>query len=168
MLIPGENLPEIPEVGMFLTLDHSFENITWYGRGPHESYWDKEKSAKIGIYSSTVKNQYVPYLKPQECGNKTGVRWAVLTNNSGVGLKITGKPTVELNALPYTPFELEENDYFYQLPESDQVVLRINDKQMGVGGDDSWGQKTHPEFRLYANRNYTYTYTIQGIIEEGE
>lgn len=168
VLIPGENLPEIPEVGMFLTLDHSFENITWYGRGPHESYWDKEKSAKIGIYSSTVKNQYVPYLKPQECGNKTGVRWAVLTNNSGVGLKITGKPTVELNALPYTPFELEENDYFYQLPESDQVVLRINDKQTGVGGDDSWGQKTHPEFMLYANRNYKYTYTIQGIIEEGE
>ena len=165
-LIPGENLSEIPEVGMLLTLDQQFENITWYGKGPHESYWDKEKSAKIGLYNSTVKEQYIPYLKPQECGNKTGVRWATLTNNVGVGLKISGKPTVELNALPYTPFELEEHDYFYQLPESDQVVLRINYKQMGVGGDDSWGQKTHPEFTLYANRVYKHSFTLEAIKEQ--
>lgn len=162
-LIPGENLSEIPEVGMLLTLDQSFKDIKWYGKGPHESYWDKEKSAKVGIYTGTVADQYIPYLKPQECGNKVGVRWATLTNEAGIGLKITGEPTVELNALPYTPFELEEHDYSYQLPESDQVVLRINDKQMGVGGDDSWGQKTHPEFTLYANRHYKYSYTLQGI-----
>jgi beta-galactosidase len=165
-LNPGENLSEIPEVGMLLTLDQAFKNIAWYGKGPHESYWDREKSAKIGIYSGIVTEQYIPYLKPQECGNKLGVRWATLTNESGVGLKITGEPTVELNALPYTPFELEEHDYFYQLPESDQVVLRINHKQMGVGGDDSWGQKTHPEFTLYANQIYKYVYTLQGITKE--
>ena len=162
-LIPGENLPEIPEIGMLLTLDQSFDHITWYGKGPHENYWDREKGAKIGIYSSTVKDQYVPYLKPQECGNKTEVRWATLTNESGIGLKIIGEPIIELNALPYTPFELENQDYFYQLPESNHVALRINHKQMGVGGDDGWGQKTHPEFTLYANRMYKYAYTIQGI-----
>ena len=165
-LTPGENLAEIPEIGMLLTLDQSFNHLTWYGKGPHENYWDREKSAKVGIYRGRVKEQYTPYLKPQECGNKTGVRWATLTNDSGVGLKVIGEPTVELNALPYTPFELEEHDYFYQLPESNQVVLRVNYKQMGVGGDDSWGQKTHPEFTLYANRTYHYSFTIKGITHQ--
>jgi len=162
-LIPGENLAEIPEIGMLFTLDQSFKNLTWYGRGPHESYWDRKKSAKIGIYSGTVEEQYIPYLKPQECGNKMDVRWATLTDDSGAGLKIVADSLVELNALPYTPFDLEEHDYFYQMPESDQVILRINDKQMGVGGDDSWGQKTHPEYTLFANRVYKYGFTIKGI-----
>ena len=148
---------------MLLTLDPSFEQIEWYGKGPHENYWDREKSAKIGIYRSTVKDQYVPYLKPQECGNKTEVRWATLTNDEGMGLKIIADPVMELNALPYTPFELEAHDYFYKLPDSKHIALRINYKQMGVGGDDGWGQRTHPEFTLYANRVYKYAYTMLGI-----
>ncbi|MBY0145016.1 glycoside hydrolase family 2 TIM barrel-domain containing protein [Neobacillus niacini] len=162
-LVPGEGLPEIPEIGMIVTLDPTFENITWYGKGPHESYWDRSTGAKIGTYSGKVKDQYVPYLKPQECGNKTDVRWAAITNNEGIGLLINGLPTLEVNALPYTPHELEQHDHGYKLPESDKVALRINYKQMGVGGDDSWGAKTHPEFTLYANRTYTYCFTLQGI-----
>jgi beta-galactosidase len=76
---------------------------------------------------------------------------------------INGLPTLEVNALGYTPHELEQHDHGYKLPESDKVVLRINYKQMGVGGDDSWGAKTHPEFTLYSNRTYTYCFTLQGI-----
>lgn len=162
-LVPGESLPEIPEIGMMTILDQAFENITWYGKGPHENYWDRSKGAKIGIYSGKVKDQYTPYLKPQECGNKTEVRWAAITNNVGIGFMISGLPAVEVNALPYTPHELEQYDHGYKLPESDKVALRINYKQMGVGGDDSWGAKTHPEFTLYANRMYTYCFTLQGI-----
>lgn len=162
-LEPGNDLSEIPEVGMMTTLDGRFDTIAWYGKGPYENYWDKEKGAKIGIYTGKVKDQYVPYLKPQECGNKTGVRWALLTNQQGEGLKISGSPTVELNALPYTPFELEEHDHGYKLPPSDKTVVRINYKQMGVGGDDSWGQKTHPEFTLFANRSYSYSFKIKGF-----
>lgn len=162
-LVPGEGLPEIPEIGMMVRLDQKFENITWYGKGPHESYWDRATGAKIGTYSGKVKDQYVPYLKPQECGNKTEVRWAAITNNEGIGLLINGLPTLEVNALPYTPHELEQHDHGYKLPESDKVALRINYKQMGVGGDDSWGAKTHPEFTLFANRTYTYSFTLQGI-----
>ncbi|MBO1513781.1 glycoside hydrolase family 2 TIM barrel-domain containing protein [Metabacillus bambusae] len=164
ILTPGENLPEIPEIGMLATLDDSFEKITWYGKGPYENYWDKEKGAKIGLYTGKVIDQYVPYLKPQECGNKTGVRWAFLSNEQqGVGLKISGLPILELNALPYTPFELEEHDHAYKLPTSDKTVVRINYKQMGVGGDDSWGQKTHPEFTLFANRDYSYSFKLKGM-----
>ena len=161
-LIPGENLAEIPEIGMLVTMDQSFEELTWYGKGPYENYWDREKGAKIGLYNGKVEDQYVPYLKPQECGNKTAVRWATLTNQSGIGLKVSGAPTIELNALPYLPQELEEHDHGYKLPNSEKVVVRINYKQMGVGGDDSWGQKTHPEFTLYANRQYSYSFTLEG------
>lgn len=162
-LIPGEGLPEIPEIGMLFTLSREFENICWYGKGPHENYWDRAVGAKIGIYSSTVQEQFVPYIRPQECGNKTEVRWAALTDKNGVGLLVTGNPVVEINALPYTPFELEENDHVYKLPKSDKVVLRVNYRQMGVGGDDSWGAKTHPEFTLYANRVYSYCFIMKGI-----
>ncbi|MFS0778509.1 glycoside hydrolase family 2 TIM barrel-domain containing protein [Neobacillus sp. 3P2-tot-E-2] len=162
-LEPGDDLSEIPEVGMMTTLDGSFDTITWYGKGPYENYWDKEKGAKIGIYTGKVKDQYVPYLRPQECGNKTSVRWALVTNQQGAGLKISGSPTVEVNALPYTPLELEEHDHGHKLPPTDKTVVRINYKQMGVGGDDSWGQKTHPEFTLYANRCYSYSFKIKGI-----
>ncbi|MBP3040092.1 DUF4981 domain-containing protein [Bacillaceae bacterium Marseille-Q3522] len=159
-LIPGKDLPEIPEIGLLFSMPSSFENIAWYGKGPHETYLDREKGAKIGLYKGKVKDQYTPYLKPQECGNKTAVRWLKITNQDGTGLKFTGLPTMEVNVLPYTPFELEASSHQYRLPKSRQTVVRINDKQMGVGGDDSWGQKTHPEFTLYANQVYHYAFQI--------
>ena len=157
-LTPGDKLPEIPEVGVMFELDADFENLTWYGRGPHENHWDRNVGAKLALHSGTVEEQFVPYLRPQECGNKTDVRWATLTNAAGRGLRIAGLPTVEFNALPYSPSELEAHDHPYKLPVSDKVVVRVNYKQMGVGGDDSWGARTHPEFTLFANRTYAYAF----------
>ncbi|MEW9700751.1 glycoside hydrolase family 2 TIM barrel-domain containing protein [Paenibacillus sp. SI8] len=163
-LVPGASqLPEIPEVGMLLQMDSAFHNLQWYGRGPHENYWDRAIGAKLGVYRSTVEEQFVPYLRPQECGNKTDVRWATLTDANGRGLRIAGLPTIELNALPYLPSELEAHDHPYKLPPSDKIAVRINYKQMGVGGDDSWGARTHPEFTLFANRSYAYSFTFKGI-----
>jgi beta-galactosidase len=162
-LLPGANLPEIPEVGMMMTLDKAFDNLSWYGKGSHENYWDRSLGAKVGIYSGKVREQLTPYLRPQECGNKTEVRWARLTNDQGMGIEIQGLPLVELSALPYTPYELEEADHLHKLPASDKVTVRINYKQMGVGGDDSWGARTHPEFTLYADKTYSYYYSIRGI-----
>ncbi|KRF38027.1 glycoside hydrolase family 2 TIM barrel-domain containing protein [Paenibacillus sp. Soil787] len=162
-LVPGAHLPEIPEIGVLFQLDRSFQQLSWYGRGPHENYWDRAVGAKLALHSGTVEEQFVPYLRPQECGNKTDVRWATLTDANGNGLRITGLPTVELNALPYLPSELEAHDHTYKLPASDKVVLRVNYKQMGVGGDDSWGARTHPEFTLYANRSYAYSFSFKGI-----
>lgn len=165
-LIPNPNLPEIPEIGMMFTMPVSFENVEWYGKGPYENYIDREKGAKIGKYCGKVSEQYTPYLKPQECGNKIGVRWAKIYGEDGTGLKITGMPTIEFNALPYLPEELEQASHMYKLPESDKTVVRVNFKQMGVGGDDSWGQKTHPEFTLYADQTYKYSYILTPIMEE--
>lgn len=162
-LIPDESLPEIPEIGMMFIMDKSFEYIKWYGRGPHSNYCDRKIGSPIGVYSGKVKAQFVNYLRPQECGNKTDVRWLKVTDENGNGIKFLGVPTVEVNALPYTPLEIEESDHPYKLPKSDKVVVRVNYKQMGIGGDDSWGAKTHPDFTLYSNKTYSFSFIIKGI-----
>ncbi|MBC8081300.1 MAG: DUF4981 domain-containing protein [Gorillibacterium sp.] len=162
-LTPAVNLPEIPEVGMMFTMDEAFNQLSWYGMGPDENYWDRNTGVKLGQYHGTVKSQFVPYLRPQECGNKTGVRWAEIRNTNGSGLRIAADSPVELNVLPYTPEELERYEHPYQLPVSNQTVIRVNARQMGVAGDDSWGAKTHKEFMLYADRPYVYAFRIKSL-----
>lgn len=163
-LIPGADLPEIPEVGIMFEMDHSFDSLTWYGKGPFENYVDRNTGAKIGHYSGHVKDQWVPYLRPQECGNKTEVRWASILNDEGIGIEIQGLPKFELNVLPYTPKEIEASDHGYKLPKSNKTVVRVNTKQMGVGGDDSWGSKPHPEYTLYSDRSYSLTFSFKGTL----
>ncbi|QCJ45546.1 DUF4981 domain-containing protein (plasmid) [Bacillus sp. S3] len=160
-LTPGEGLPEIPEIGLIIPLVKSFEAISWYGKGPHENYWDREKGAKIGRYESTVENQFTPYLKPQENGNKIDVRYFEIENDHGLKLQVTGDSLVEINAGAYSPTELQETGHTYQLPERTKTYLRVNHKQMGVGGDDSWAAKTHPEFTLFSDQTYRYSFVMQ-------
>jgi beta-galactosidase len=161
-LNPGcSSLPEIPEFGMLFVLDPSLDTISWYGRGPHENYWDRKNSAAIGRYNGKVYDQFTPYLKPQESGNKTDVRYASISEGTDKpGLAFESALHFEVNALPWTPEELEANDHVYKLPVSDKTVLRVNYKQMGVGGDDSWGAPTHQEFTLPANRPYAFRFTL--------
>ncbi|MFD2114494.1 glycoside hydrolase family 2 TIM barrel-domain containing protein [Paenibacillus yanchengensis] len=163
---PGAGLPEIPEIGMMFVLKHTFDTISWYGRGPHENYWDRKTSARIGQFSGTVAEQFTPYIRPQECGNKTDVRYASITaSTNGTGLQFEAASIpLEVNILPWSPAELETHDHLHKLPTSTKSVLRINYKQMGVGGDDSWGAKTHEQFTLLTNRAYQYNFTI-GIID---
>ncbi|MEH7179299.1 glycoside hydrolase family 2 TIM barrel-domain containing protein [Neobacillus vireti] len=160
-LVPGESLPEIPEIGMILPFVKTFENISWYGKGPHENYWDREKGAKIGRYVSTVENEFIPYLKPQEHGNKTHVRSFEIDNGAGVKLHVTSDSLLEINASAYSATELQDAGHAYQLPERTKTYLRVNHKQMGVGGDDSWNAKTHPEFTLFSDQTYQYSFTIK-------
>ncbi|QMV45185.1 DUF4981 domain-containing protein [Cohnella cholangitidis] len=163
-LNPGKGLPEIPEIGMMFEMDSSFDTVAWYGKGPHENYWDRSAGARLGLFSGKVNEQAVPYLRPQETGNKTEVRYATLTNANGVGIRLEGAPVFELNALPYTPRELEQYDHQHLLPPLDKTVVRVNYKQMGVGGDDSWGARTHAEYTLFANRTYSYAFVMMGIV----
>ena len=160
-LLPGKDLPNIPEIGMRFEMDASYKKIEWYGKGPHETYWDRQRSGKIAIHEGEIEDQLQPYLKPQESGNKVEVRWLKLMNEHGKGIQISGSPTIEVNALPYTPFELEAVSHHYKLLKPNKVAVRVNGWQMGVGGDDSWGQKTHPEYRLFANQMYQFTFSIQ-------
>lgn len=161
---PGQGLPEIPEIGMLFVLKDSLNTISWYGRGPHENYWDRKTGARLGYFSGRVQDQFVPYIRPQECGNKTDVRYASITQGEdGAGIRIEGNPVLELNALPWTPEELEANDHIYKLPASQKTVVRVNYKQMGVGGDDSWGAPTHSEFTLPADKTYVFRFAFRTI-----
>ncbi|KAB8125865.1 DUF4981 domain-containing protein [Gracilibacillus oryzae] len=163
LLMPCSQLPDIPVIGMQWEMDEQFNQLTWYGKGPHETYWDRQRSGKIAIHQGDVKDQLEPYLKPQESGNKCGVRWIEVKNNMGHGLRVEGCPTIEANVLSYNVDELEEASHHYKLPSSDKVSVTINGWQMGVGGDDSWGQQTHPEYKLFTNRNYRYRFTMKGF-----
>ncbi|MBW4080685.1 glycoside hydrolase family 2 TIM barrel-domain containing protein [Paenibacillus sp. S150] len=164
-LNPGiAGLPEIPEFGLLFELDGQLDTVSWYGKGPHENYWDRQTGAKLGLYTGQVSEQFVPYLRPQECGNKTGVRFASLTEGAhGGGFHLEGSLPIEVNVLPWTPEELEASDHTYKLTPSAKSVLRVNYKQMGVGGDDSWGAPTHEEFTLPANRPYSLRFTLSVV-----
>ncbi len=163
-LIPGSSeLPEIPEIGMLCQVPAEFSNVTWYGRGPYENYWDRKTGSYIDEYKTTIDSMFVSYIRPQETGNRTDVRWISLTNNSGVGFMAVGAPVVEFNALQYTPWELESKTHPYELSKNSSIVLRLNYHQMGVGGDNSWGARPHPEFTLYSNKVYTYSFRIMPV-----
>lgn len=144
--------PELPRFGMQTTLRAGFDQLTWLGKGPQETYWDRQ-DAHVGLYHGTVKEQFFPYIKPQETGNKEGVRWIALRDAQGRGLLAVGDPLLSANALHATTDDLfaattKENFYPYQLPERKTVTLNLDLKQRGLGGDTSWGALPHEPFRL--------------------
>ena len=163
-LTPGEDLPMIPEVGNMLTIPKEFDNVTWYGKGPDENYIDRQTGYQVGVYQKNVDDFFVDYIKPQETGNRTDVRWVSLTNDDGVGLlaKAEGN-TMEFNALRYTPEQLSNTLHSYMLPEDQDITLRLNQVQMGLGGDNSWGAMPLTKYQIPANQTYEYTYTLKPI-----
>jgi beta-galactosidase len=166
-LHPGaSSLPYIPEVGTILFLPRRLDRLHYYGRGPEENHWDRNNGTDVGLYSGTVAEQWTPYIRPQENGNKTDVRWAALTGRDGVGLLVSGEPLLEVNASHFTPEDLSGGvRHDYQLTPRDAVVLRVNHRQMGVGGDNSWGAHTHDEYKLFTNRDYAYTYRLRPLTD---
>ncbi|MBN2341903.1 MAG: DUF4981 domain-containing protein [Deltaproteobacteria bacterium] len=162
-LSPGSDLPEIPEVGMIMTLPGGLETLTWYGRGPEENYWDRKSGSDVGVYTRTVDSMFVPYMEPQETGNRTDVRFATLTDDQGVGLGAFGLPVMEIGALHYPPAAFENAKHPYEMTRDNNITLRLNYRQMGVGGDNSWGAQPHPEFQIPANQNYAYSFRLTPI-----
>ncbi|WP_408057163.1 glycoside hydrolase family 2 TIM barrel-domain containing protein [Streptomyces bobili] len=164
-LHPGAaNLPYLPEVGSILFLPARLEHVHYYGRGPEENHWDRNNGTDVGLHSGTVTGQWTPYIRPQENGNRTDVRWIALTDRDGVGLLATGEPLLEVNASHFTPEDLSVGArHDYQLTPRPEVVLRLNHRQMGVGGDNSWGAHTHDEYKLFADRDYAYSYRLRPL-----
>ncbi len=165
LLSPGDTpLPEIPRVGMVMTLPARFDTLEWYGRGPQESYQDRKSGAAVGRYRGAVLDQNFPYVRPQETGNKTDVRWAALYSGDGNGFLICGMPLVNLSALPFAKEEL------YWVPNSqrhgsdviagDLVTLRVDYRQMGIGGDNAWGARPLVRYRLFPSF-YEYSYRLR-------
>ena len=162
----GEKLPLILRVGTEWILDDAFSRIRWYGRGPDPTYSDR-KWERMGVYETTVMENWVDYSKPQENGNKVDVRWLEITDSSGAGLRFTGTRPLSCNALPFSKAEMMQTDYSWQLPPPDKTVLNIDLAQMGVGGDDSWGSIALPEYRL-DGKAYQYSYYIEPVPPAGE
>jgi beta-galactosidase len=159
---PVEGLGEMPVFGTMFKMSADFDHLEWYGNGPEENYVDRNRGAKLGVYRNKVMDNYTPYLRPQECGNKTEVRWAKVTDDRGRGLMFFGEP-FEFSALPWTPHELDNAEHSYELPPVHFTVIRCSKQQMGVGGDDSWGALVHPEYLIDVSGKVEFTFTFRGI-----
>ena len=157
-----KGLPEMPEFGMLFRLSADLDRVIWYGLGPEESYADRQRGARLGVYEKSVKENLARYLRPQECGNKCGVRWAKVVDRRGRGLLFTGDE-LSFSALPYTPHELENALHSYELPPIHYSVVRVALQQMGVGGDNTWGARTHPEYLLPAEQDLQLRFSFRGI-----
>ena len=159
---PVAELGDMPEFGVMLKMDADYDQVRFYGYGPNENYVDRREGARLGIFKTTTRENVSKYLVPQECGNRTGVRWAEVTDYRGRGLRFTGDG-MEFSALPYTPHELENAMHDYELPPIHYTVIRANLQQMGVAGDDSWGAQTHEEYLLDTSKHMSFTFSFKGI-----
>ncbi len=172
-----KDLPNIPRLGMYLTLTDSYTNASWYGKGPQESYWDRNTGQKTAIYTNTINTGFEQYSRPQETGNKSNVRWFSIASNAIV-LKASGNTSL-LNSSIW-PFTMKEIDFNPELDASEsasglvpvtkkhgaeikigkQYQWNIDYLQMGVGGDTSWGRLVHPEYTIPADKTYKYSFSI--------
>ena len=164
-----QDLPEIPRIGMKMKMPKTFNNLAYYGRGPLENYCDRKYSQFIGQYTSKVADQFFAYTRPQENGYKTDVRHLSLSNQTGMGLKVIAKnEPIGFSALHYSTATLDEGEQktlrrTIDISEGDYVELHIDHKMMGLGGDNSWGAKPHWPYMLYANKTYTYGFSLQPL-----
>lgn len=159
---PVKELGDMPEFGMLFKLNADYNRLEWYGLGPGETYADRMRGAKLGIYQNRVADNMAEYLVPQECGNKVGVRYAKIMDERGRGMLFTGE-NLSFSALPYTPHELENAMHAYELPQVHYTVVRVALMQMGVGGDDSWGAPVHPEYHIDVTKPLELTFRFRGI-----
>ena len=159
---PVEGLGDMPEFGVMFKFDADYDNVTWYGMGPEETYVDRCEGAKLGIYRNKVEDNMAKYMVPQECGNKVGGRWATVTDRKGRGMLLC-VVVMEFSALPYTPHEMENAMHPFELPQVHYTVVRVSKQQMGIAGDDSWGAKPLPEYLIKTDEKMEFTFTFKGI-----
>jgi beta-galactosidase len=129
------DLPPLPRIGLTMTLPEGFENFSWLGRGPEENYSDRKAGTPVGLYCSTVDEQFVRYVMPQEHGNKTDVRWAALSNADGVGLLVAAKPLIEVSASHFTADDLYRAMHTNELVRHPETILNLDIAQCGLGGN---------------------------------
>lgn len=166
---PGKKpLPEMPRFGLRMILSAEYDKMTWLGRGPHENYTDRKSSAAVGLYQATVWEQYHPYVRAQETGNKCDVRWFSLSNQQGQGLLITGIEPLSVSVwnfpqedIQYVPFNIERK-HGGSIRKKEMVWVNIDHRQMGVGGDNTWGAQVHPEYTI-TPETMSYTFTLQPL-----
>ena len=163
---PLKELGDMPEFGVIFKFNADYDRVEWYGLGEAETYSDRKKGAKLGIYANKVADNIARYMVPQECGAKEEVRWAKVTDRKGRGMLFEmdkNNGPMMFSALPYTPHEMENAMHPYELPEVHYTVVRVAKDQMGVGGDDSWGARTHEEYLLKTDKKMEFSFVFKGL-----
>lgn len=166
--ITGRDLPELPRFGMRMQLPPKYGNITYYGRGPWENYTDRNTASFIGLYTDKVNNQYTEnYIRPQEAGYRTDIRWVSLTDATGNGVQFEGIQPVCFSAINNLDEDLDpglskKQQHPADIKPRNEVYVHIDLKQRGVGGDNSWGALPHEQYRLL-DKKYSYSYIIRLI-----
>ena len=162
-LTPVGNVPPyLPKVGMSLRIPKTYGTMTWYGRGPWENYPDRQTGADVGLYSGLVDTLWTDYVRPQANGNRDGVRWVSFTDSEGRGLKVVGKSPLSVSAWPYSLQDLEQAKHIDDLPVRDYITVNLDEKQMGVGGINTWSRNAQalPPYLLPSDEQYSYSFYL--------
>ncbi len=157
---PDDLLPEIPEISLLFELPADFEKVEYLGNGPEENYVDRNNASIIGLYETTVSDMFVDYLKPQECGNRTGVRYFKLFGNKKT-FSINAETEMQFNACHYLPKEIENTWHKKDLPNVDKTVVRVIAAEQGVGGYDSWGAHCNDKYKVKTDKPYKLKFQLK-------
>lgn len=157
--------PVLPRFGMNMIMPEGFENIAYYGRGPHENYQDRNYSSQVGVFEQSVKDQFYPYIRPQENGNKTDIRWFKIMNKQGKGILIESDSLLSMSALHFIDSDLDEGDerdqrHSGELEPRPLTQLHIDKEQMGLGGINTWGAVPLKKYMMpYQDYHYRFKIT---------
>ncbi|MEM7314923.1 MAG: beta-galactosidase small subunit, partial [Planctomycetota bacterium] len=156
--------PLLPRFGMKFGTAQEFSNVLWYGRGPHETYVDRRTGGEIAKYRFKVDQMWHAYCRTQDTGNRSDCRWFSLTNDAGEGLKVTAiNQPINFSALPFTLDDLAAANHPHELPRRETNTIFVDHQLHGVGGDNSWGARTHKEYTLPLNKPYTLKFTLESV-----
>ena len=159
-----KGLSDMPVFAMDFKMKKQYDKFTFYGMGPDENYIDRNNGARLGLYTLTALENFTKYLNPQECGNRTGVRYVNVYEENGAGLNFTATENpFEMSVLPYNAYELDNAMHRDELPDPTYTWVRIAAKQMGVGGDDSWGAPVHKEFKINSEEAMSLEFIVSSL-----
>ena len=165
-LTPDPKAPELPRVGWQWAIPGPCDQLSWFGRGPQENYWDRKTAAAVGLYHSTVTDWITHYVHPQENANRCDLRWIEFRSAAGRGLRVeAGEAPFGVSAWPYSQEDLANATHDFQLPRREAITVNVDGVQMGVGGDNSWSLPVHPEYRLRAGAAYSFAVRLKVLNE---
>jgi beta-galactosidase len=170
LLIENSFIPkkDLIRFGMQTTIPYEYNKMSWFGRGPHETMFDRKTGAPIAIYSGFIEDLIHNYARPQENGNRTDIRWTTFTNNddSGIFIADIGSTYLNISAWPYTMEDLEEAKHINELPDRENITINIDHKQQGVGGDRIGILDVREEYKLKKNKQLQYCFLFKPFTKE--
>ncbi len=162
--LPENSDVSLPKLGLISELCPGYENVEYYGAGPFENYVDRKSAAFIGRYDTTVDDMFVPYIKPQDCGNRADVRWFSISNHSGYGMLVSSPDLMNFSALHYTPKDLSVAAHPYELTKIDNTILTIDTAVRGLG-NGSCGPGTIDRY-IISPEETTFNYSIAPYVQK--